>query len=69
VPLEKIVLGKPAVPADGNNGWLSAADLNAAIVANYPYNQWNAGLMFWQLIHDLDGSICNVAGQGIITQL
>lgn len=69
VPSHKVILGKPAQTSDGNNGWMSAADLNKAIVDNYAYNGWNAGIMFWQFIHDLDGSFCNAVGAGVITML
>jgi chitinase len=69
VPASKIVLGKPATAADGNNGWMAADVLNQAIVDNYAYNGWNTGIMFWQFTHDLDGSYCNAVGKGVITQI
>jgi chitinase len=65
VPASKVVLGKPATTADGNNGWMSAADLNAAIKAAYAYNGWNTGIMFWQFTSDLDGSMCNNSTAGV----
>ena len=68
VPKEKIVLGKPATTADGNNGWMSAADLNKAIKDNYAYNGWKTGIMFWQFTSDINGTFCNDVAQGVITQ-
>lgn len=67
VPANKIVLGKPAVSKDAHSGLMDPATLNNAIVDNFAYNGWNTGLMYWQYIHDLDGAICNQAGQGVIT--
>jgi chitinase len=67
VPASKIVLGKPAIKQDAHSGYMDAATLNAAIVANFPYNGWNTGLMYWQYVDDLDGAICNAAGKGVIT--
>jgi chitinase len=69
VPASKIVLGKPATPADGNNGWMSAAALNKAITDNYAYNGWKTGIMFWQFTSDINGTFCNDVGQGIITNV
>jgi chitinase len=66
VPSEKVILGKPAMTADANNGWMPAGVLNSAIIANYPYNGWKAGIMFWQFTHDLDGSFCNDVSAGIL---
>lgn len=68
VPGSKIVIGKPASTIDANNGWMSAADLNAAIAKNYAYNGWKTGLMFWQFTSDITGSFMNAAGKGYITQ-
>jgi hypothetical protein len=68
VPANKIVLGKPATTADGNNGWMSAAELNKAITDNYAYNGWKTGIMFWQFTSDIDGSFCSAVAQGVLTE-
>jgi chitinase len=67
IPAGKVVLGKPAISKDAHSGLMDAATLNQAIRNNFPYNGWNAGLMYWQYIHDLDGAICAQAGSGVIT--
>ena len=69
IPSDKVVLGKPAIKQDAHSGLMDPATLNKAIRDNYVYNGWNAGLMYWQYIDDLDGSICAKAGAGIITML
>lgn len=61
VDASKIVLGKPATGGDGNNGWMSAADINSAIAANYPFSGWKTGVMFWQYSSDLNGAIGTAA--------
>jgi chitinase len=61
IPASKIVLGKPATVGDGNNGWMSASDLDSAISHNYPYNGWKTGVMFWQYSSDTNGDMGNGA--------
>lgn len=38
---------------------MTAANLAAAFVANYKYNGWKTGVMFWQYSSDKNGVICN----------
>jgi hypothetical protein len=38
---------------------MSAQSLSDAFVANYKYNGWYAGVMFWQYSSDRNGSICS----------
>lgn len=65
VPQNKVVLGKPVTTKNAHSGWMSATDLNNAIKANYAYNGWNTGVMFWQFKSDLDGSFCNAVLAGV----
>lgn len=67
VPASKVVLGKPATVGDGNNGYMTAATIDAAIAANYPYNGWKTGVMFWQYSSDANGAICTEATQSLTT--
>jgi chitinase len=67
VPSSKVVLGKPATGGDANNGLMTAAAIDAAIAANYPYNQWKAGVMFWQYSSDSTGAICNEATKSLMS--
>jgi hypothetical protein len=61
------VIGKPATGGDANNGWMSGADINSAIAANYPYNGWKTGIMFWQYSSDLNGAIGSAASQFLMS--
>ncbi len=65
IPAGKIVLGKPATTKNAHSGWMSATDLNNAIKANFPYNGWRTGIMFWQFKSDEDGAICNAVWSGV----
>lgn len=58
VPAEKVVVGKPATPADiSGAGYVSMADLaNWTVMAFNEFN-WSAGLMFWQYSSDLTGNL------------
>jgi chitinase len=67
VPSSKVVLGKPAGIGDASNSYMTPADIDAAIAANYPYNGWNAGVMFWQYSSDQDGSICTAATKSLMS--
>jgi hypothetical protein len=44
---------------------MTASSLSDAFVANYKYNGWKAGVMFWQYSSDPNGTICS----GAITPL
>lgn len=61
VPAEKLVVGKPATTGDGNNGWMSGVSLSDAFVANYHYNGWKTGVMFWQFSSDINGGMVSSA--------
>lgn len=61
VPAEKVVVGKPATTADGNNGWMNGASLSDAFVANYHYSGWKTGVMFWQFSSDVSGGMVSSA--------
>ncbi len=65
VPKGKIVLGKPVTTKNARSGWMSSTDLNNAIKANFPYNGWNTGVMFWQFKSDMNGSFCNAVWAGV----
>lgn len=57
----KIVVGKPATTAGGGAGFMSASSIGDALVANYKFNGWMAGVMFWQYSLDPNGTICAAA--------
>lgn len=57
----KIVVGKPATAADGGAGYMSGGSIGDALVANYRFNGWMAGVMFWQYSSDPNGTICAAA--------
>lgn len=57
----KIVVGKPATTADGGAGYMSGSSIGDALVANYRFNGWMAGVMFWQYSSDPNGTICAAA--------
>ena len=38
---------------------MTAANIAKALVANYKFNGWKAGVMFWQYSTDKNGIICN----------
>jgi hypothetical protein len=67
IPSDKIVVGKPATTADAyNTGYMTASDLSNAFVAEYNYNKWRAGVMFWQLPSDSSGTIVNQATSALV---
>ena len=60
VPLEKIVVGKPATTSDATNtGYMDQQTLSNAIVRAYNEGQWHAGVMLWQFQSDKGGQIIN----------
>lgn len=67
VQATKIVIGKPASTGDASNSYMLPSDINAAIAANYPYNGWKTGIMFWQYSSDLNGSICSQAAAFLLS--
>lgn len=69
VPAEKLVVGKPATTGDGNNGWMSGASLSDAFVANYQYNGWKTGVMFWQFSSDVSGGMVSSAISALMAQV
>ena len=48
IPLNKLVIGKPATAADGTNGYMSPATLGQC-VKKAKAKGWNAGVMVWQV--------------------
>ncbi|KAF8323820.1 glycoside hydrolase family 18 protein [Clavulina sp. PMI_390] len=50
VPLQKIVIGKPATTADANNGYIAPATL-ANCLSTAKGKGWNGGVMVWQYPH------------------
>ncbi|PIL26071.1 hypothetical protein GSI_11825 [Ganoderma sinense ZZ0214-1] len=50
VPLDKLVIGKPATAADASNGFMSPATL-ASCVSQAHAKGWKGGLMVWQYPH------------------
>ncbi|KAJ7113776.1 glycoside hydrolase superfamily [Mycena epipterygia] len=61
VPLEKIVIGKPATPADADSGYMNATYLNSCIQEASQKN-WTTGIMFWQYSDAASGIIQEARG-------
>lgn len=58
IPSNKIVIGKAATLNDADTvSFMTAQQINKAIIDNYPFNKWRAGLMFWQFFSDPNGTI------------
>ena len=54
------MVGKPATVVDADAvSYMTAQALSAAFVAEYQYNKWNTGVMFWQYSSDPSGTIVN----------
>lgn len=66
VPLEKIVVGKPATTADATNtGFTDPNVLSSAFVRAFQEGHWYGGVMLWQFPSDKGGE----AIRAIITRL
>ncbi|PIL36371.1 hypothetical protein GSI_00059 [Ganoderma sinense ZZ0214-1] len=50
IPLNKLVIGKPATAADASNGFMDAATLGSC-VKQAKAKGWNGGVMVWQFPH------------------
>ncbi|PIL36385.1 hypothetical protein GSI_00073 [Ganoderma sinense ZZ0214-1] len=50
IPLNKLVIGKPATGADASNGFMSPAALGSC-VKQAKAKGWNGGVMVWQFPH------------------
>lgn len=62
VASNKIVVGKPATVADASSGsYMTASSISSAILANYQFNGWQTGVMFWQYSSDPNGTIISDA--------
>ena len=48
IPLNKLVIGKPATAADASNGYMDAATLGSC-VKQAKAKGWNGGVMVWQV--------------------
>ena len=48
IPLNKLVIGKPATAADASNGFMDPATLGSC-VKQAKAKGWNAGIMVWQV--------------------
>lgn len=62
VPLDKLVVGKPAVQEDADNGFMKPSVLGGCLKIAVQ-NGWNAGAMFWQYPH-MTSSRLQVVTQG-----
>ena len=71
VPMEKIVVGKPATPSDAydEGSYMTASALNDSIVAAYRYNKWKTGVMYWQFSSDPTSSIIRDTLSGLYNLL
>ena len=48
IPLDKLVIGKPATAADASNGFIAPATLGTC-VKEAKAKGWNGGVMVWQV--------------------
>ena len=71
VSIDKIVVGKPAQPKDAYDqvSYMSAGDLNKAIVAAYQHNKWKTGVMYWQFSSDPNSTIIRDTLSGLYALL
>ena len=50
IPVDKLVIGKPARQEDVNNGYMSSSTL-ASCLSTAKGEGWSAGVMVWQVCH------------------
>ncbi|KAJ7844452.1 glycoside hydrolase superfamily [Mycena leptocephala] len=62
VPLEKIVIGKPATAADAESGYMDPTTL-ATCIEEAAGKNWTAGIMFWKYSDDASGIMQQARGQ------
>jgi chitinase len=68
VPSNKIVVGKPAAQADVmNTGYVSPSNLGTWTTRAFNELGWYAGVMFWQLRSDTNGTLMRAASNGLVT--
>ena len=72
IPANKIVIGKPATPADASNtGWVDIGDLGQWLSRGFDEFGWYTGVMFWQFRNDYQsgtGSLMYQATHNLIKQ-
>ncbi|KAJ7167995.1 glycoside hydrolase family 18 protein [Mycena filopes] len=61
IPLDKLVLGKPATETDASAGYMDPALLNSC-VQEATQNNWSAGIMFWKYSADAPGIMQQARG-------
>ncbi|KAJ7168017.1 glycoside hydrolase family 18 protein [Mycena filopes] len=60
VPLEKIVIGKPAIPANTGSGFTNMTVL-ASCLQEATQNKWTTGIMFWKYLDSTTSGIMQQA--------
>ena len=66
IPLEMLVVGKPATPADASNtGYMNQTALGHAVTRAVQESTWRAGVMFWQFYSDSNGTILDAVIKGL----
>ena len=71
IPLEKIVVGKPASSSDAyeSSSLMNHQDLNKTFVKAHQFNGWKTGMMEWQFISDSDSAKMDMALSGLMNLL
>lgn len=59
VILDKIIIGKPAIAADANDGFMPTAALRTC-VSQAQQGGYQGGLALWQYPHQLSGYVAKV---------
>lgn len=68
VPLQKLIVVKPITSSDATNtGWMSGADLGAAVVKAYNDLGWYGGVGHWQYSSDYSGATLTAAAGQLIS--
>ena len=62
IPLDKIIVGKPATTSDAyNTGYMDPQTLGNAVIKAYNQGKWHGGVMLWQFQSDKGGQVINTA--------
>jgi len=70
IPLQKIIVGKPALQSDAyNTGYMDRNVLAAAVIRGFKEGKWFGGVMFWQFCSDKNGQIIRTVISQLIQQL
>lgn len=64
--MNKLVVGKPVTPSDaGNTGYIDKTDFAAFVKQAKKTYKWDAGVMFWQFVSDVNGETIKTVLKGL----